>query len=57
MLNQLYVNDLICMWMKNLQSLRRMITRTRFKEEAKGNSEMANSSDKIDKKILIYGRT
>lgn len=57
MLNQLYVNDLICMWMKNLQSLRRMITRTRFEEEAKGNSEMANSSDKIDKKILIYGRT
>ena len=43
--------------MKNLQSLRRMITRTRFEEEAKGNSEMANSSDKIDKKILIYGRT
>ena len=57
MLNQLYVNDLICMWMKNLQSLRRMITRNRFEEEAKGNSEMANSSDKIDKKILIYGRT
>ena len=34
-----------------------MITRTRFEEEAKGNSEMTNSSDKIDKKILIYGRT
>ena len=34
-----------------------MITRTPFEEEAKGNSEIANSSDKIDKKILIYGRT